>query len=137
PTCGLAITESERVLPSVLARINRLLEQLNLANEPLVIRMTGCPNGCVRPYLAELGFVGSGPGAYQVWMGGTPDGTRLAQPYVDKLTLEDLEAFLEPIFLHFKANRDMHERFGLFCNRVGAEKLQAICDKFVSIQEKK
>ena len=60
PTCGLAITESERVLPSVLDRIHQLLTKLDMANEPLVIRMTGCPNGCVRPYLAELGLVGSG-----------------------------------------------------------------------------
>ena len=127
PTCGLAITESERALPEVLARINRLLEKLNLANEPLVIRMTGCPNGCVRPYLAELAFVGSGPGTYQVWLGGTPDGTKLAQPYIDRLHIEYFEAFLEPIFLYFRAHRELNERFGVFCNRIGADKLKEIC----------
>lgn len=127
PTCGLAITESERVLPGVLGRINRILETLNMADEPLVIRMTGCPNGCVRPYLAELGFVGSGPGQYQVWLGGTPDGTQLAQPYVDKLSLENLESFLEPIFVYFNENRQLNERFGVFCNRIGFDRLQELC----------
>ncbi|KST67452.1 sulfite reductase, ferredoxin dependent [Mastigocoleus testarum] len=126
PTCGLAITESERALPGVLERINLLLEKLNMVNEQLVIRMTGCPNGCVRPYLAELGFVGRGPGTYQVWLGGTTDGTKLAQPYVQSLQIEDLEAFLEPIFLYFQANRKSNESFGVFCHRVGFDKLQEI-----------
>ena len=123
PTCGLAITESERILPSVLERINQLLTKLDMANEPLVIRMTGCPNGCVRPYLAELGLVGSGPSTYQIWLGGTPDGTNLAQPWVNKLQLDRLETFLEPLLLHFKAHRDQNERFGAFCNRIGLENL--------------
>ncbi|MEM9219339.1 MAG: sulfite reductase, ferredoxin dependent [Cyanobacteria bacterium P01_F01_bin.150] len=127
PMCGLAITESERVLPSVLERIHQLLEKLDLANEPLVIRMTGCPNGCVRPYLAELGLVGSGPGTYQVWLGGTPDGTKLAQPYVQKLPIEALEAFLEPILLYFRANRKLNERFGTFYHRIGFKALQEVC----------
>ncbi|MEM9904610.1 MAG: sulfite reductase, ferredoxin dependent [Cyanobacteria bacterium P01_D01_bin.44] len=123
PTCGLAITESERVMPSVLRRISQLLEKLDMADESLVIRMTGCPNGCVRPYLAELGFVGSGPGTYQVWLGGTPDGTKLAQPYVQNLRLDNLEAFLEPILRHFTVHRELDESFGAFCNRVGLDKL--------------
>ncbi|MEM1251552.1 MAG: sulfite reductase, ferredoxin dependent [Cyanobacteria bacterium P01_H01_bin.21] len=123
PTCGLAITESERILPSVLDRINQLLTKLNMANEPLVIRMTGCPNGCVRPYLAELGLVGSGPGIYQVWLGGTPDGTHLARPWGQNLQLDKLEAFLEPLFLHFQTHRAQNERFGAFCNRIGLENL--------------
>lgn len=130
PTCGLAITESERVLPGVLERIHQLLEKMNMANQQLVIRMTGCPNGCVRPYLAEIGFVGSGVGTYQVWLGGTTDGTQLAQPYVQKLRLENLEAFLEPIFLYFQANRKPNESFGIFCNRIGFDKLQRICETF-------
>ena len=124
PTCGLAITESERALPGVLQRINSLLEKLDMADEHLVIRMTGCPNGCVRPYLAELGFVGSAPGTYQVWLGGTPDGTKLAQPYVQKLKIENLEAFLEPIFVYFQAHRELKESFGAFCNRIGFEVLR-------------
>ena len=133
PTCGLAITESERALPGVLERINRLLETLGMLNEPFVIRMTGCPNGCVRPYLAELGFVGSGPGQYQVWLGGTPDGTQLAQPYVDKLSLENLESFLEPIFVYFKANRQLNECFGVFCNRIGFDTVQELCSTYSDV----
>ncbi|MDJ0633033.1 MAG: sulfite reductase, ferredoxin dependent [Xenococcaceae cyanobacterium MO_188.B29] len=124
PTCGLAITESERALPGVLQRIHSLLKKLDMADEELVIRMTGCPNGCVRPYLAELGFVGSAPETYQVWLGGTPDGTKLAQPYVQKLKMENLEAFLEPIFVYFQANRELKESFGAFCNRIGFEVLR-------------
>lgn len=72
PTCGLAITESERVFPSVLARIDALLAKLGMADETFVIRMTGCPNGCARPYMAELGFVGESPDVYQVWLGVIP-----------------------------------------------------------------
>ncbi len=126
PTCGLAITESERAFPDVLQRINQLLEKLNMANEKLIIRMTGCPNGCVRPYLAELGFVGSAPGTYQVWLGGTTDGTKLAQPCVQRLQIENLEAFLEPILLYFQANRELNESFGVFCNRIGLDNLLRI-----------
>lgn len=123
PTCGLAITESERALPGVLKRINRLLEKLDMKGEKLVIRMTGCPNGCVRPYLAELGFVGIAPNTYQVWLGGTTDGTKLARPYLERLEIENLEAFLEPILVYFQANRRANESFGVFCNRVGLDNL--------------
>ncbi len=77
PTCGLAITESERILPQVIERIRALLNRLGLSKEQFVIRMTGCPNGCARPYMAELGFVGSAPNSYQLWLGGTADQTRL------------------------------------------------------------
>ena len=129
PTCGLAITESERALPGVLERIDRLLIKLNMTDEKLVIRMTGCPNGCVRPYLAELGFVGSGSGTYQVWLGGTTNGTQLARPYVQKLKIEHLEAFLEPILLFFRANRELNESFGVFCNRIGFDRLSEVCNQ--------
>jgi sulfite reductase (ferredoxin) len=81
PTCGLAVTESERVLPDVNARIRSLLTDVGLPKEQMVVRMTGCPNGCARPYLAELAFVGSFPESYQVWLGGAPNQTRLAKPY--------------------------------------------------------
>ncbi|MCX7596274.1 MAG: sulfite reductase, ferredoxin dependent, partial [Fischerella sp.] len=72
PTCGLAITESERAIPGILERIRALLKKVGLQNEHFVVRMTGCPNGCARPYMAELGFVGSAPETYQVWLGGSP-----------------------------------------------------------------
>lgn len=125
PTCGLAITESERIIPSILQRITTLLDKLGMEDEQFVIRMTGCPNGCARPYMAELGFVGSGPdGVYQVWLGGSPDQTQLAQPYIDKLSEADLEKFLEPILVNFQQNRQSGESFGQFCSRVGFDNLR-------------
>ncbi|AFZ36524.1 sulfite reductase (ferredoxin) [Stanieria cyanosphaera PCC 7437] len=124
PTCGLAITESERALPGVIARLRTLLDHLGMAEENFVVRMTGCPNGCARPYMAELGFVGIVPETYQIWLGGTPDQTRLAKPYTDKMPVEDLETFFEPIFVYFKQNRQPEESFGIFCDRVGFDALR-------------
>jgi len=119
PTCGLAVTESERILPKITDRIRGLLNKLGMVDDHFVIRMTGCPNGCARPYMAELGFVGSAPGKYQIWLGGTPNQTQLAQPYEQKMPVEDLENFFEPIFIFFKQNRKSKESFGSFCDRVG------------------
>jgi sulfite reductase (ferredoxin) len=124
PTCGLAITESERALPGVLERIRALLTKLDLADEHFVIRMTGCPNGCARPYLAELGLVGQSPGAYQVWLGADPHQTRLAEPFLNNMKVEDLEATLEPLFVYFRQSREPGESFGNFCHRVGFDALQ-------------
>lgn len=124
PTCGLAITESERVFPEVLARIRALLDQVGLENDHLVVRMTGCPNGCARPYLAELGFVGQTPGHYQVWLGADSDQTRLAEPYLQSMAIEDLEKSLEPLFVYYKEERQAIESFGNFCHRVGFDALR-------------
>ena len=124
PTCGLAITESERAIPGITVRIRTLLDKLGLKDDHFVIRMTGCPNGCARPYMAELGFVGSAPGKYQVWLGGSPDQTRLAQAYIDKLPIEELESFLEPMFMQFKQQRELGESFGDFCDRVGFDAIR-------------
>ena len=125
PTCGLAITESERILPSVIERIRTLLNRVGLTKEEFVIRMTGCPNGCARPYMAELGFVGSAPNSYQLWLGGTADQTRLARPYLDKMAIDDLEKVLEPIFVYFQQDQQNNETFGEFCHRVNFPALQA------------
>jgi sulfite reductase (ferredoxin) len=125
PTCGLAVTESERVLPSVNERIRQTLTAVGLPDQQMVIRMTGCPNGCARPYLAELAFVGSVPESYQVWLGGAPNQTRLAKPYTDKMHINDLETFLTPIFSYFKEERQTQESFGDFCDRVGFDKIEA------------
>ncbi|MCZ8047800.1 MAG: sulfite reductase, ferredoxin dependent [Microcystis aeruginosa K13-05] len=125
PTCGLAITESERILPRVIERIRALLNRLGLSKEEFVIRMTGCPNGCARPYMAELGFVGSAPNSYQLWLGGTADQTRLARPYLDKMAIDDLEKVLEPIFVYFQQDQQNNETFGEFCHRVNFPALQA------------
>ncbi|MEG4283306.1 sulfite reductase, ferredoxin dependent [Microcoleus sp. A006_D1] len=124
PTCGLAITESERIIPSILERIRASLTKVGLEDEHFVVRMTGCPNGCARPYMAELGFVGSSPESYQIWLGGSPSQTRLAKPIEEKLHVNDFEAFLEPIFVYFKQKRQTSESFGDFCDRVGLESIR-------------
>ena len=127
PTCGLAVTESERVSPSVNARFRVLLDKLDLPDEQFVIRMTGCPNGCARPYLAEVGFVGSFPESYQVWLAGCPAQTRLAQVYTDRMHIDDLETFFTPMFEYFKKDRQAGEGFGDFCHRVGLESIREVC----------
>jgi sulfite reductase (ferredoxin) len=129
PTCGLAIIESERAIPAILARIRALLERMDLAQEHFVVRMTGCPNGCARPYMAELGFVGMTPESYQLWLGGSPSQTRLAVAYMDKMPIAELEHYLEPLFAYFKEARlpslnGATESFGDFCHRVGFDALR-------------
>jgi sulfite reductase (ferredoxin) len=130
PTCGLAITESERVLPGILERIRALLTQVGLPEEHFIIRMTGCPNGCARPYLAELALVGSQPESYQVWLGAAPNQTRLAQAYMDRMHINDLEKTLEPIFVFFKQSRHPGESFGDFCDRVGLDAIRQFASQY-------
>ena len=130
PTCGLAITESERAIPGILERVRGLLDKVGLQKEHFVVRMTGCPNGCARPYLAELAFVGSAPESYQLWLGGSPNQTRLAQPYTEKLHHNDLESFLEPIFVYFKKSRKSKESFGDFCDRVGFDAIREFASTY-------
>jgi sulfite reductase (ferredoxin) len=96
PLCGLAVTEAERGLPAVLDRLDALLNRLGISR-PVLVRMTGCPNGCARPYMAEIGLVGSGVDQYQLWLGGTPNLSRLAEPYLERMPLEQLETTLEPL----------------------------------------
>jgi len=118
PTCGLALAESERSLPSFLSRVEELLAELGLANEELIIRMTGCPNGCARPYLAEIAFVGKAPNKYQVYLGGNEGSTRLNRLYKDSVKGEDLIPELRALLLRFREKRLGAERFGDFCARV-------------------
>ena len=101
PTCGLAVTESERVLPDVLERLDSQLNHLEI-KKSILVRMTGCPNGCARPYMAELGLVGSGVNQYQLWLGGSANLQRLARPFLQKMPLEDLETTIEPLLLSWK-----------------------------------
>jgi sulfite reductase (ferredoxin) len=101
PTCGLAVTESERVLPNVLERLDSQLNHLEI-KKTILVRMTGCPNGCARPYMAELGLVGSGVNQYQLWLGGTANLQQLARPFLQKMPLEDLETTIEPLLLSWK-----------------------------------
>jgi sulfite reductase (NADPH) hemoprotein beta-component len=118
PTCGLALAESERMLPGFIDRIEKLLAEVGLNGEEIIIRSTGCPNGCARPYMAEIGFVGKAPGRYQVWLGGDVTGTRLNRVWKDMLKEPDLETEFRPVFTRFAKERKAGERFGDWCQRV-------------------
>jgi len=118
PTCGLALAESERVLPGLLSRLEKLLTEVGLPDEEIIIRSTGCPNGCVRPYMAEIAFVGKAPGRYQVWLGGDAAGTRVNRVWKDQMVEANLETEFRPVFERFAKERNGHERFGDWCQRV-------------------
>lgn len=118
PTCGLALAESERTLPALLTRIDGLLAEVGLAGEELVVRMTGCPNGCARPYLAEVAFVGKAPNKYQVYLGGNQASTRLNRLYKDSVKGDELINELRPLLERYVQQRQTGERFGDFCARV-------------------
>ena len=117
PTCGLSLSESERYLPGLLDRIENLLEEIGLGGEEIVVRMTGCPNGCARPYMAELGFVGRAPGTYQVWFGGNESSTRLNRVWKERVKDADMETELRPVFERFAKERNQGERFGDWADR--------------------
>lgn len=126
PTCGLAITESERALPGVIDVMEKKLSELGLDKELFTVRMTGCPNGCARPYNADIGLVGKAKGKYTVYVGGTRLGTRLGFIYKDLVPLEKITDSLEPLFRAFRDQRTQAESFGDWCTRLGLEKLQEI-----------
>ncbi|MCY2975503.1 MAG: NADPH-dependent assimilatory sulfite reductase hemoprotein subunit [Planctomycetota bacterium] len=125
PTCSLAITESERVLPSVIDEMEVELQKLSLEKEKFTVRMTGCPNGCARPYNADIGLVGKAKGKYTLFLGGTRIGTRLAFVHKDLVPMEQIVPTLKPIFTAFRDLRQPEESFGDFCNRMGNTRLQA------------
>lgn len=126
PTCGLALTEAERALPTVLDEIEEVLADLNIPDEAISIRMTGCPNGCARPYVAELAFVGRTLDKYTVFLGGSFVGTRLAEEFLDLIPMRQLAPTMRPIFAYFRDQRQTAEAFGDFCHRVGLERLRAL-----------
>ena len=116
-TCGLAFAEAERYLPSLVSKIESILDQHGLFKEEIVIRMTGCPNGCGRPYLAEIGFVGKSEGHYNLYLGGNFNGTRLNALYKETLTEDEILAELTPIIADYAQNRSNGEKFGDFVIR--------------------
>ncbi len=119
PTCGLALAESERYLPDLMTALDARLAAHRLSADDIVIRMTGCPNGCARPYLAEIGLVGKGPGRYNLYLGAAFDGSRLNKLYAEDLEHGAMVAALDPIFAAYAAGRQKGERFGDFCIRTG------------------
>jgi sulfite reductase (ferredoxin) len=129
PTCGLAVTESERAMPALLAELETELERLGLGDERLTVRMTGCPNGCARPYISDIGLVGRSAskgedgvnlaGKYTIFLGGSTLGGRLNAIYKDYVPFSQIVAELRPVFEKFKSERSPGERFGDFCHRAG------------------
>jgi len=125
PTCGLALAEAERVLPAVIRQIEADLCALGLVNEPISVRMTGCPNGCARPYMGDIGFVGRTKDVYNVYIGGDLLNTRLNTLYAASVHTKDLAATVRPLLALWKEERLPVEHFGDFCSRVGLEYLRA------------
>jgi sulfite reductase (ferredoxin) len=124
PTCGLALTEAERVQAPIIAAIAAALARHGLERETLSVRITGCPNGCVRPYAGDIGIVGRTPGTYALYVGGDFVGTRLNFPLVERIPEAEVAATLEPLFALFAAGRQANEGFGDFCQRMGADRLR-------------
>lgn len=125
PTCGLGLAESERALPEVLERLEEVVTASGLRDDAITMRMTGCPNGCARPYLAEIGLVGKAPGKYNLYLGASRDGTRLNTEVADVLTIDQIMERLTPLITRYAKERAAGESFGDFCHRVGAvESLQ-------------
>jgi len=119
PTCGLALAESERYLPDLMTALDERLAAHRLSADDIVIRMTGCPNGCARPYLAEIGLVGKGPGRYNLYLGAAFGGSRMNKLYVEDLEHGAIVAALDPIFAAYAAGRQKGEHFGDFTIRAG------------------
>lgn len=119
PTCGLAMAESERYLPSLLGKLEAIMAQAGLGDDPIIVRMTGCPNGCARPYLGEIGFVGKAPGKYNLYLGAGFSGERLNKLYRENISEEQILAELDPIIHRYAQERNPDERFGDFVIRQG------------------
>jgi sulfite reductase (NADPH) hemoprotein beta-component len=119
PTCGLALAESERYLPQLVTELDQVIEECGLRETEIVIRMTGCPNGCARPYLGEIGFVGRAPGKYNIYLGAAFDGARLNKLYKPSVKSEDIVNELAPIIRRYAKERQEGEHFGDFTIRAG------------------
>lgn len=125
PTCGLAVAESERALPAIVDQIEAELAERGLADERFTVRMTGCPNGCARPYNSDVGLVGRTLGKYTMYLGGRVEGNRLNFVYKDLIPADQIAAELAPLFDYFQSARRDGEAFGDFCARLGVDDLLA------------
>jgi len=124
PSCGLALTEAERVRDDIVAGIEARLRHYGLEHERLSIRITGCPNGCARPYTGDIGIVGRMPGFYSLYIGGDFAGTRLNSAVADKVPLHAIAETLDPLFALYASAYAMGEGFGDFCHRIGLPAVQ-------------
>lgn len=119
PTCGLAMAESERYLPSLIDKLDAVMREAGLADDAIIVRMTGCPNGCARPYLAEIGFVGKAPGHYNLYLGGGFSGQRLNKLHRENIDEATILETLTPLIQRYAAEREADEPFGDFVIRIG------------------
>jgi sulfite reductase (NADPH) hemoprotein beta-component len=119
PTCGLAMAESERYLPELITKLEGVLEENGLRQDSIVMRMTGCPNGCARPWLAEVAFVGKAYGAYNMYLGGGYHGQRLNKLYRSSIKEDEILAIMKPLLKRYALEREEGERFGDFTIRIG------------------
>lgn len=117
PTCGLAVTEAERALPGVLDSLQSVFDEVGLGDSTPSVRMTGCPNGCSRPYVAEIGLVGDAVDRYQVWLGGDGTGTRIGTVVAERVHKDDLPEMLRPLLERYRAERHEGEPLGDFIAR--------------------
>ena len=124
PTCGLALSEAERALPALIDQLEVQLKRLELNNEKIGIRMTGCPNGCARPYQSDIGIVGRSGDKYTVFVGGNLIGDRLNFPLKDLVPANEIVPLLVLLLERFKVDRQNSESFGDYCHRLGQAELQ-------------
>ena len=134
PTCGLAITESERALPGIIDQLEVELARLGLSSETFTLRMTGCPNGCARPYNCDIGLVGKAAGKYTVFVGGRLLGNRLNFNYKDMVPAADIVPTIVPLLAYFKQARQPGETLGDFCHRLGKDDLLAWTEQYAAQQ---
>lgn len=132
PTCGLSITEAERALPGIIDQLEVELAKLGLSNEKFTVRMTGCPNGCARPYNCDIGIVGHAANKYGIFVGGRLLGDRLSFEYKDMVPTEEVAATIVPLLAYFKSARLEGETLGDFCLRKGKDDLQAFAEQFAA-----
>jgi sulfite reductase (ferredoxin) len=130
PTCGLSITEAERALPGIIDQLEVELARLGLSAERFTVRMTGCPNGCARPYNSDIGLVGRTAGKYTLFLGGRLLGDRLNFLYKDLVPEAEVVSTLVPVLAYFKHAREAGETLGDFCHRKGHEDLLAWSEQF-------
>ena len=119
PTCALAMAEAERYLPGFAARLEPLLDRHGLREAPILLRISGCPNGCPRPYLGEIALVGKAPGRYNLMLGADHRGQRLNTLYRENITEAEILEALDPLLARYAAERQPDERFGDFLHRTG------------------
>ena len=132
PTCGLAVAESERVLPGLIDSLEPEVAKLGLANDAFTLRMTGCPNACARPYNSDIGIVGRTAGKYTMFLGGRLLGDRLNEQYKDVVPFEDLTKEITAVLAYYKAERQEGETLGYFCHRMGIDAVRTWADAWLA-----